>query len=780
MTKRLVTRLGDKSSSDLSPAITASANVLVHGRRALRKGDKGHGGWRAVTGADHVLVNGRQVHRLLDAHSGSQPITSGTCVEAGNGGQGREFRADDESVVLRIKVIDCRTDVPIDSPKIEHLSIDKEVLVLAGNTRPGTKAQLNGVSNGIVSLSLPLSRVVGGVHIHVAFREFAIAAVPSRAEADAGAAVPLPSSSSIQEDGDEQKRDATPANRRRIVWRGGQRVARPVDAKAPWGWWLEGPGTRLGAFPDLGGEPIASPGPEHLAALSELPFFTSLDLDIHATDVAGATSAWREVQEAHGDLAATFPDDDSAEMVVYALVWSQPVWDDISDSGAHPGAFIQAATERDRHLHLVTMYRNVQGLPGTEYGKFGAATRDGHLHQGYDIYLRQTDPEFAVHGGLVSATRTGGAAGNRVILTVLGKEIKYFHMGTFAKEAKDVGARVLAGQVIGFAGRTGNLLPQYPTHVHLEGAAALLKSHPEAAVVLPTNETALSWPCDCEYGYEFPSTFATVNPALGKGDLRRLQKIEHEANTNDARRCIVRGYAQPTPSTTMPEKCWAQRRNICPYGEWPFRYHPVLTYMITEMIKNANGPDAEAIRTRLNRARLAAVPLGLLTVKDDILALWEWKQLVGYGMPWDHKVRIFTAYGDYQYLGGPPRPNLREYAYDIWSNIHFGFVGSSIGFSEDTLLLGAAVAQMKHDAFQNFGEFEKDLQRAWRSGALRAGDREFDQAAIRFGVTLFSDSRQLTEMSLAGCIEEQGEHLAHRPLSTPRTVPAPVDISHLP
>ena len=35
-----------------------------------------------------------------------------------------------------------------------------------------------------------------------------------------------------------------------------------------------------------------------------------------------------------------------------------------------------------------------------------------------------------------------------------------------------------------------------------------------------------------------------------------------------------------------------------------------------------------------------------------------------------------------------------DYYYDVWSNIHYGYVGLSVGFDEKTLLGGADLAQV--------------------------------------------------------------------------------------
>ena len=64
-------RLGDRSHPSRSHAATASANVLINRKPALRDGDVGEAGWSATEGAPYVLINGRRVHRAMDRHSSS-------------------------------------------------------------------------------------------------------------------------------------------------------------------------------------------------------------------------------------------------------------------------------------------------------------------------------------------------------------------------------------------------------------------------------------------------------------------------------------------------------------------------------------------------------------------------------------------------------------------------------------------------------------------------------------------------------------------------------------
>lgn len=78
-------RIGDKSFSSKSPALTGSSNVLINNRPALRIDDIGAADWKATSGSSHVLINGRRAHRLNDGHSSSQLVQGSKFTAVGEG-----------------------------------------------------------------------------------------------------------------------------------------------------------------------------------------------------------------------------------------------------------------------------------------------------------------------------------------------------------------------------------------------------------------------------------------------------------------------------------------------------------------------------------------------------------------------------------------------------------------------------------------------------------------------------------------------------------------------
>lgn len=62
----------------------------------------------------------------------------------------------------------------------------------------------------------------------------------------------------------------------------------------------------------------------------------------------------------------------------------------------------------------------------------------------------------------------------------------------------------------------------------------------------------------------------------------------------------------------------------------------------------------------------------------------------GDGGDWDHKPRIYPIWGTNNRLGN----SAEYYYYDIWSNIHFAYIGRKVGFSYSELNSGAGIAQL--------------------------------------------------------------------------------------
>lgn len=82
-----------------------------------------------------------------------------------------------------------------------------------------------------------------------------------------------------------------------------------------------------------------------------------------------------------------------------------------------------------------------------------------------------------------------------------------------------------------------------------------------------------------------------------------------------------------------------------------------------------------------------------------------WTERVFAKRPWDHKPLIRDKLRHLAVERTHPQTHViyksyyhkykdYDYYYDVWSNIHYGYVGLSVGFDEKTLLSGADLAQI--------------------------------------------------------------------------------------
>lgn len=180
---------------------------------------------------------------------------------------------------------------------------------------------------------------------------------------------------------------------------------------------------------------------------------------------------------------------------------------------------------------------------------------------------------------------------------------------------------------------------------------------------------------------------------------------------------------------------------------------PIAGYIASEMNTNAHGDDvkrmaemnafsAEAciddymhlpwwkklLSAGINPEQCVNIDLSMHT---GALLAWGWK--VRQDGEWDHKPKIARRFH-------PRSPGLQHwhlygstlYYYEVWSNIHYGYVGRAAGFSESVLLDGAGLEQIGSDLAR--------LNRPNRSpgvDGLRAWDDPHDRAAIVMGIDLY-------------------------------------------
>ena len=126
------------------------------------------------------------------------------------------------------------------------------------------------------------------------------------------------------------------------------------------------------------------------------------------------------------------------------------------------------------------------------------------------------------------------------------------------------------------------------------------------------------------------------------------------------------------------------------------RFGRTLPYIYQQMVSNSRSEVVRTIRLWIDLACLYPQRAGSFY----LAALSRWYLMVRPHGPWDHKPeleRMLDLRGDpstkrdddfWFPIGGD---RSHEYYYDIWSNIHYGYVGGAAGFTDFTLQVGAAV-----------------------------------------------------------------------------------------
>jgi hypothetical protein len=180
---------------------------------------------------------------------------------------------------------------------------------------------------------------------------------------------------------------------------------------------------------------------------------------------------------------------------------------------------------------------------------------------------------------------------------------------------------------------------------------------------------------------------------------------------------------------------------------------PIANYMANEMnvnrtcadakkIKALNDDDGTACINEYIKASFwrklfgAATPPSTcmdMVISSHLAAMLLWAGKVNYGKDWDHKPKILkkfvsktTGRGDWHAY------HNTLYYHDIWSNIHYGYIGLAVGFSEDTLLKGAAAAQIGSEI--SHGNIPPSYQGGY--DGIQKYDDPSDQNAIKIGFDL--------------------------------------------
>ena len=173
------------------------------------------------------------------------------------------------------------------------------------------------------------------------------------------------------------------------------------------------------------------------------------------------------------------------------------------------------------------------------------------------------------------------------------------------------------------------------------------------------------------------------------------------------------------------------------------------SYIAGEMNRNITHPsvlkmkkltsfDATEEKVKFQKipwyARLLPPDFQAITVSNTAAAMALWAERVGQNRPWDHKKTIRQQFGGIWHKQGEV-----DYYYDIWSNIHYGYVGRAGGLSEGALLDGAGLEQIASDTIRKVQDWdEQDGPRRYADiDGMRAWDDIGDRVAISIGIQLY-------------------------------------------
>lgn len=175
-------------------------------------------------------------------------------------------------------------------------------------------------------------------------------------------------------------------------------------------------------------------------------------------------------------------------------------------------------------------------------------------------------------------------------------------------------------------------------------------------------------------------------------------------------------------------------------------------YITKEMRINVNSPDARQISLHISSIAGMAQPI------TYSVGLWRWKELVGARKKWDHKRQVKEIYGFWSF----DAVTRYEFNFDIWSNIHYGYLGLSVGFSEGVLKMGAGAAQLRDTGLEpTFGAECKAS--ALELACLPALDDPKDQVAIQIGFDLWkTHGFKLTSNSVRDLVRSRRAELNAR------------------
>jgi murein DD-endopeptidase MepM/ murein hydrolase activator NlpD len=198
------------------------------------------------------------------------------------------------------------------------------------------------------------------------------------------------------------------------------------------------------------------------------------EIDVHLTADHAGLPANSEIQVGYAEAAAqTAPPAPAPVTTVATTTDTTPTTDEGPSVGDAPRLRPHAGRQQRGGPLRVHPKLTAGGYVFPVYGaasyidSFGAARADVSYHHGDDIFGQLGQPLVAVTDGTVFSVGWNKVGGNRLwLLDEQGNQFYYAHLSAFSTAAVN-GARVKAGQVVGFMGNTGDA-EGTPYHLHFE------------------------------------------------------------------------------------------------------------------------------------------------------------------------------------------------------------------------------------------------------------------------------------------------------------------------
>ncbi|WP_352310035.1 polymorphic toxin type 44 domain-containing protein [Psychrobacter sp. W2-37-MNA-CIBAN-0211] len=183
----------------------------------------------------------------------------------------------------------------------------------------------------------------------------------------------------------------------------------------------------------------------------------------------------------------------------------------------------------------------------------------------------------------------------------------------------------------------------------------------------------------------------------------------------------------------------AQRKVNAQTCKYPDGAIQVAEYIVKEIQKNVRSSEAAKIKSQLSS----------IIAPRKALGFYNWYMQVAPGKSWDHKPKI-KDHPSLKYLAVQRKLESGrmsnsffhkyknyDYFYDVWSNIHYGYVGRYVGFDANTLLTGSYLQQFGKEAIDEVMKV-KNSEKVFKDMELKA-DTKDDITAMQIGIDLFEN-----------------------------------------